>query len=132
VSVAAPARFAPSLVARVAASQVVGVRAGRAPHRTIAVWAVVVDGRVFARSWGRKPDGWNATFRRERVGTLEVDGRPRRVRAVLTRSERLLDAVSDAYREKYHTPGAKRWVRDLCKPSCRATTIELVPGAAAR
>jgi hypothetical protein len=49
------------------------------------------------------------------------------VRAVRTRSERLKAAVDRAYLEKYHTPGALRYVRDLGQPPARDTTTELVP-----
>ena len=37
------------------------IRAG-AEHRFIGIWAVVVDGRVFVRSWSLKPQGWYRTF----------------------------------------------------------------------
>jgi hypothetical protein len=108
-------------------SYVLGIRAGRAPHRTIGIWAVVVKGRVFVRSWGVTPDGWYATFVAEPRGVVEIAGRTIRVRAVRTRSEALKDEVSRAYREKYHTPGAVKYVRDLSRPKSRATTTELVP-----
>jgi hypothetical protein len=35
-----------------------GIRAGTdSTHRVIGIWAVVVDGRVFVRSWSMKPGG---------------------------------------------------------------------------
>jgi hypothetical protein len=49
------------------------------------------------------------------------------VRAVRTRSERLKDAVSRAYVEKYNTPGSIKYARDLGRAKSRATTTELVP-----
>jgi len=49
------------------------------------------------------------------------------IRAVRTRSERLKDAVSSACRQKYHTPGAVRYVRDLNGKKSRNTTTELAP-----
>lgn len=123
-------RFPASLLEAVRRTHVVGVRAGTRPHRVIAVWAVVVDERVFVRSWARSPDGWNAVLRRERTGSLHVGGRARRIRVVATRSVRLLAEVSRAYAEKYHTPGSRRFVRDMSRAPSRATTLELVPLAA--
>ena len=58
---------------------------------------------------------------------MTVGARRFRVRAMPTRSERIKDAVSLAYLEKYHTPGALRYARDLGRPKSRATTTELVP-----
>jgi hypothetical protein len=106
---------------------VLGIRAGTRPHRIIGIWAVVVEGRVFVRSWSVKPRGWWRTFLEEPRGIAEVDGRVLRVRAVRTRSERLKDAVSRAYLEKYGTPGSIKWARDLGRAKSRATTTELVP-----
>jgi hypothetical protein len=110
--------------------KILGLRAGVRPHRFIGVWVVVVERRVFVRSWGRKPDGWHRAFLAEPRGTIQVVGLAGRriaVRAVRTRSERLKDAVSRAYREKYPTPASRRYVRDMARPRSRATTTELVP-----
>ena len=49
------------------------------------------------------------------------------VRAVPIKSERLRDAVDRAYLDKYNTPGALKYARDLAREKSRATTIELVP-----
>jgi len=106
---------------------ILAIRAGRGRHRVIGVWAVVVGDRVFVRSWGVKPGGWYAAFVRDPSGIIRIAGRSVRVRAVRTRSERIRDAVSRAYAEKYNTPGSLKYVRDLSRPRCRATTTELVP-----
>ncbi|HSL20124.1 MAG TPA: DUF2255 family protein [Vicinamibacterales bacterium] len=106
---------------------ILGIRAGTRPHRTIGIWAVVVEGRVFVRSWSVKPGGWYRTFLEEPRGTIEIAGREIPVRAIRTRSERLKDAVSRAYLEKYHTPGSLKYARDLGRKKARETTTELAP-----
>lgn len=121
------ARFPPAVAAAVAKSMVVGVRAGRARHRIIGIWAVVVRGRVFVRSWSLKPRSWYRTFLEDPAGVMTVGTKRFKVRAVRTRSQALNDAVSRAYLEKYHTPGSLRFARDLGRPKSRATTTELVP-----
>jgi hypothetical protein len=55
-----------------------------------------------------------------------------RVRARFPTGSRLLDAVSEAYIAKYHTPGSLKYVRDLGRAKSRATTTELVPFGAGR
>ncbi len=114
-------------VAAVDASKIIGIRAGREPHRVIGIWAVVVEGRVFVRSWSLKPRSWFRTFLVDPTGELHIDGRIVRIRAVVTRSERLRDAVSEAYRDKYNTPGSVQYVRDLNRTKSRNSTTELVP-----
>ena len=120
-------RFPPRVLAALRAGKILGMRAGSAPHRIIGIWAVVVEGRVFVRSWSLKPRSWWRTFLEEPQGVIEVEGKRMRVRAVQTRSQRLKDAVSRAYLEKYDTPGSLRFARDLGRARSRATTTELVP-----
>ena len=121
-------RFTAKTIRALRNGQILGIRAGTGDHRIIGIWMVVVENRLFVRSWSVKPDGWFRTFEREPRGIITVDGgREIPVRAVITRSERLKDAVSRAYLEKYSTPGALRYSRDLGRAKSRATTTELIP-----
>ncbi len=100
-------------------------------HRFIGIWAVVVDGCVFVRSWSLKPRSWYRTFLEDPRGVIQIGAREIQVRAIRTRSERLKDAVDRAYLQKYGSPGSIRFARDLGSEKSRATTIELVPLAPA-
>ena len=120
-------RFPGRVVAAIRDGKILGIRAGSGPHRFIGLWMVVVEGRVFVRSWGVKPGGWYHAFLEDPRGVVQVAEREIRIRAVRTRSERLKDAVDRAYREKYNTPFALKYVRDLKRAKSRATTTELVP-----
>ena len=121
-------RFTAKTIQALRNGQILGIRAGTGAHRIIGIWMVVVENRLFVRSWSLKPDGWFRTFEREPRGIITVDGgREIPVRAVITRSERLKDAVSRAYLEKYSTPGALKYSRDLARAKSRATTTELIP-----
>jgi hypothetical protein len=129
VTSAAPPRFSPRLIAAIDRGSVLGIRAGAGSHRIIGIWTVVVDGRVFVRSWGVKPDGWYHTWRRDPVGVMTAPGRKRQinVRALPVRSDRLKRAVTEAYAAKYNTPGSLTYVRDFAKKKQRDATLELVP-----
>src|SRR5256884_3152714 len=120
-------RFPKAITAAIRDGKILGIRAGTKPHRIIGIWAVVVEGRVFVRSWSLKPRSWYRTFLKEPRGTIQVAGREIPVRAVQTRSERLKDAVDRAYLEKYKSRGAIKYARDLGRSKSRATTTELVP-----
>src|SRR6266581_8259089 len=115
------------IVAAIREGKILGIRAGTKAHRTIGIWAVVVEGRVFVRSWSLKPRSWYRTFLEEPRGAIQVSGREIPVRAVRTRSERLKDAIDRAYLAKYHNPGSLRFARDLGRAKSRETTTELVP-----
>lgn len=121
-------RFPADLLAIIQKEKILGIRAGREPaHRIIGVWAVVVEGRVFVRSWGRNVRGWHRVFLEDPYGSLFVGKREIPIRTVQTRSERLKDRVSQAYQEKYHTPGSIQYVKDMSRKKSRDTTTELVP-----
>jgi len=125
-SVAAKRPLPKTTVEAIRTGRILGIRAGRQPHRFIGIWAVVVDDRVFVRSWSLKPRSWWRTFLEDPYGAIDVDGREIPVRAVQTRSERLKDAVDRAYLEKYNTPGALKYAKDLGRAKSRNTTTELV------
>jgi hypothetical protein len=120
-------RFPDDAIAWIAKSKILGIRAGAGPHRVIGIWAVVVERRVFVRSWSMKERSWWRTFLEDPAGVIEVDGRQLRVRAIRTRSERLKDAVDAAYAAKYNTPGSRQYVKDFRTKKRRDTTTELVP-----
>jgi hypothetical protein len=121
-------RLPRTVVAAIDASKILGVRAGaRSDHGFTGVWPVVVAGRVFARSWTLKRDGWYHAFLADPLGTLQIGERRLRIRAVPTRDERLRDAVERAYAKKYATPGALKYVRGFRTMRRRHATIEFVP-----
>src|SRR5438046_1760394 len=49
--------FCDGVVETLARAKILGVRAGT-HHRYTGVWPVVVEGRLFVRSWNDKPTGW--------------------------------------------------------------------------
>jgi hypothetical protein len=114
------------LVAIIHEARRVALRAGSKPHKPTSMWAVVVDGRVFVRSWSVKPRSWYRTLLEEPHGMLEVKGRRVPFRSVRTRSLRTKAAVDGAYREKYDHPGDLPYTRDMTGAKSRATTTELV------
>jgi hypothetical protein len=121
-------RLSPSLVAAIDESKILGVRAGdRSDHRFIGIWAVVVNGRVFARSWTQTPEGWYRTFLEDPLGTIQVGQRNVRIRAIRVRGERLRDAVEREYARKYPTPGSAKYVRGFRTARRRDTTVEFLP-----
>lgn len=126
------ARFSDDVLAEFGKRKSLRIRAGIGPHRFIGIWVVVVDERVFVRSWSIKPQGWYRAFLRESCGTVQVAGFEIPVRAVRTRDKSVRDAVDRAYLSKYNTRGEIKYAKDLGSAQSRATTLELRPIAPAR
>jgi hypothetical protein len=119
-------RFSGLELEEFARAKILGVRAG-AEHCCTGVWVVVVEGRVFVRSWNDKPTGWYRAFLTQPLGSIQLAGREIGVRARRLRSERLRDAVTQAYGEKYNTKASQKWVQGFAEPSRASTTLELLP-----
>ena len=123
-----PKRLSRPVVAAADAAGIMGIRAGaKSDHRFVGVWPIVVDGRLFARSWTSKPDGWYRTFLDDSLGVIQVGDREIRIRALRAKSERIRDKIEDAYAEKYDTKASKKYVRGFRTPRRRDTTTEFVP-----
>ena len=121
-------RFTDELLATINKDKILGLRAGKdSTHRVIGIWAVVVEGRVFVRSWSLKPRSWWRTFLEDPYGSMFVGEQEFAIRAIQTRSERLKDLVSQAYKEKYNTPRSVQYVKEMSRKKSRDTTTEFVP-----
>ena len=119
--------FPDTVIDAIDKSKTLGVRSGT-EHRYTGVWVVVVNNRVFVRSWNDKPTGWFRAFKKEATGTIQIGDLEVSVRAKLVRSARIRDAVTLALGEKYNTRGSVKWVEGFAEPPRVLTTLEFVSG----
>jgi hypothetical protein len=112
-------------------AKILGVRSGVA-HRYTGVWPVVVNGRLFVRSWNDKPTGWFRAFLEQPRGSIQLGKKEIEVRAVRIRSDALRASVTAAYAAKYTTKASQKWVTGFAEPIRASCTLELVPVAVAR
>jgi hypothetical protein len=122
----AAGRFSGPALQELARAKILGVRAGT-EHRYTGVWVVVVEGRVFVRSWNDKPTGWYRAFQTQPLGSIRLGDREIAIRARRLRSERLRDAVTQAYAGKYDTRASEKWVHGFAEPHRSTATLELLP-----
>ena len=121
--------FSKEVIEAIDKERILGIRMGTdSEHKVIGIWAVVVNGRVFVRSYTTKPNGWWQTVLKDPHGEIFPAKRKRgiKVRAVQIKSEALKDAVSKAYKEKYNTPGSVGYVEEMSQKKLRDTTTEFV------
>jgi len=119
-------KFDSAIVEAIRNAKILGVRSG-AEHRFTGVWVVVVDDRVFVRSWNDKRTGWFQSFRKEPNGTIQIAKEEIPVIGKLVRSARIRDAVTAGFGEKYNTKASMKWVEGFAEPSRILTTLEFVP-----
>ena len=121
-----PRRFSPARARAIDGTKYLYLRAG-SEHRYIAVWVVVVAGRVMVRSWNDKASGWYRAFRKTPRGAIRIGETEVPVRAVPLRSARLIDAATLAYAAKYTTKANQPYVKGFATAARKATTLELLP-----
>ena len=119
-------KFTKHIVEAAQNAKIMGVRSGT-EHKFTGVWVVVVESRIFARSWSDKPTGWFRAFRKQPDGTIQIGDREIPVRGKPVRSARILDAVTAAFGEKYNTKASQKWVDGFAEPERLATTLEFIP-----
>lgn len=119
-------RFTQSELEALHDAHAIGIRCGR-EHAYTEVWVVVVEGRAFIRSWTLASHGWFRSFEKQPNGSLQLGDREIPVRGVVPRSQRLREAVSGAYADKYPGPESRHWVVGLAEPRRARATLELVP-----
>ena len=124
---AKPETFDDAIVEAARNAKILGVRSGT-EHRYTGIWVVVVDDRVFVRSWNDKATGWFRAFKKEPSGTIQIGKLEIPVRGKSVRSARIRDAVTAAIAEKYNTKGSRKWVEGFAEPTRLLTTLEFVPG----
>ena len=121
-------RLSRPVIAAADEAGIMGIRAGaKSDHKFRGVWPIVVDGRLFARSWTSTKGGWYRTFLEDPLGVIQIGDREVRIRAIRVPSERLRDKIEDAYAEKYATKASQKYVRGFRTPRRRDTTTEFVP-----
>ena len=118
--------FSKNVLASILDVKILGIRAGTKPNRVIGIWAVVVEGRVFVRSWSLKPRSWYRTFLEERNGAVRIGNKEVPVRSHPVRGKKLNDAMDRAYAAKYTTKPNEKYVKGFATPKRRATTLALV------
>lgn len=100
--------FPPAILETIRTEKILGIRAGTdSAHRIIGIWVVVVEGRIFVRSYGMKPRSWWRTLLEDPRGIITVGEKEITVRAVQTRSEKVKDLVREARICENDTPQAQ-------------------------
>jgi hypothetical protein len=120
-------KFTGKILAAIDKSKMIRIMAGSSEHKFIGIWAVVVQDRVFVRSWSLKRRSWYRTFLKDPKGAIQINYHEILVRAAQVKSEKLKDQIDQAYLEKYNTPGWIQYARDLGRKKSRDSTTELLP-----
>jgi hypothetical protein len=105
------------------------VRAGKGREKFTGIWMVVVDGRIFGRSYTLSERSWYTALASGETGDIKCTKEIVAVKGVKPKDiKNITDAVNKAYEKKYLVKGYnKKWVDGLAEPERVARTMEFIP-----
>ncbi|WP_044512866.1 DUF2255 family protein [Hymenobacter sp. DG25B] len=105
----------------------IGIRAGQDRATFLSIWMVVVNNRIFTRSWGLAEKSWFNTFLENPTGAIRCGEEVVPVRAVVPPDlAHLNERISQAYLAKYDAGANSPYAQGITQPQHVARTLELV------
>jgi hypothetical protein len=108
-------------------NNLIGIRAGRDRETFLDIWMVVVDDRVFARSWGLSEKSWFHLFKKDPAGAIRCGEKIIPVSASAVANDvQLNERINTAYLEKYNYGENAPYAQGITKPEHVAKTMEFL------
>jgi hypothetical protein len=105
-----------------------GVRGGVRPRDFLDIWMVIVDDRIFARSWNLSERSWFTAFLQEGAGAIRCGDRVVEVQGRQIAGDDPLQArISAAYLEKYTSEHSRPYAEGIIRPPHLEATMEFIP-----
>ena len=122
-------KFSKAFLRCINETQITSVRAGADRTKFTGIWMVVVDGRIFGRSYYGADRSWYTTLLSGEDGDIKCGKEVVAVRGIKPSDlTEVTEAINKAYEKKYLVkPSNKKWVDGLNEPERIARTIEFTP-----
>jgi hypothetical protein len=92
-----------SAITFINSNSLVGIKAGKERNSFLDIWMVVVENRIFARSWGFAENSWYNTFLKEPSGQIKCGEYIFDIKATAINHEMELSIkINEAYLAKYN------------------------------
>ncbi len=106
----------------------IGIKAGTERETFLEIWMVVVDNRIFARSWGFAERSWYNTFLQNPIGEIKCcDQIFKIVAEVPVDEDDLMNKINQAYLSKYSsTAHNKKYADGIIKQAHIEKTMEFI------
>lgn len=118
-------RFPKELYEYLATHTLIGVKGGKERDSFLNIWMVVVDGRVFARTWGKSERSWYTAFLETGEGQIRFGDRVIDVKGRKPeRDPELTKAINAAYVKRFNQPENLPYAEGITKPEYEDYTME--------
>ncbi|MBB6330122.1 hypothetical protein HNP24_001072 [Chryseobacterium sediminis] len=108
-------------------NNIIGIKAGNQRHEFLEIWMVVVQNRIFARSWGLAERSWYNTFLEESAGEIQCGKTIYPIQAVIPEDiNNLTEEINQAYLTKYNTGHNIPYSRGIVQEKHVVRTMEFI------
>jgi len=102
-----------------------GIKAGKERETFLEIWMVVVNERIFARSWGLAEKSWYNTFLKEPEGQIRCGDEIFNIKAAVPDDiTDLTSKINEAYLTKYNTDSNIEYSRGIIREQHISRTME--------
>ena len=105
----------------------IGIKAGKERDRFLEIWMVVVENRIFARSWGFAEKSWYNTFLKDHFGQIKCGERIFDITGKIPEDiEDLTEKINDAYLRKYDSGQNSFYAKGITEQNHVEKTMEFI------
>jgi hypothetical protein len=121
--------FSKTFLKCISDTQITSERAGKDREKFTGIWMVVVDGRIFGRSYNLSERSWYTALSKGDTGDIKCGKEIVPVKGLRpTAIDAINEGINKAYAKKYLVKAAnKKWVDGLAEPERVTRTIEFIP-----
>jgi len=122
-------KFSKAFLKCISETQITSVRAGKDRAKFTGIWMVVVDGRIFGRSYQLAERSWYTALLSGENGDIRCGKEIIPVKGLKPADIDIINGpINRAYEKKYLVKAYnKKWVNGLAEPERVARTMEFIP-----
>ena len=106
---------------------IIGIKAGHQRPEFLEIWMVVVQNRIFARSWGLAERSWYHTFLKDSAGEIQCGETIYPIKAIIPEDiSDLTEEINEAYLTKYNSDHNIKYSKGIIQEKHVAKTMEFI------
>jgi len=122
-------KFSKAFLKSISETQITSVRAGKDREKFTGIWMVVVEDRIFGRSYTLSERSWYTALASGETGDIKCGKEIIPIKGAKPKDiKSITGAINKAYKKKYLVKASnKKWVDGLAEPERVARTMEFIP-----
>lgn len=107
--------------------QLTAIKAGQNDHDFLNIWMVVVNNRIFARSWGFAERSWYNTFLKDNIGQIKSGDYIFNIKGEIPEDfNELVEPINEAYMKTYNFGSNAFYAEGITKEEHINKTMEFI------